>query len=432
MNVDDILFEVIDMDCHLIGPMAHMKKREVDDLETATKLKSNGDLLYNMNRLEKMGKDSLPQWLGEVVHMSLFHPDRRRTMAAGIVALEALADVASDMATYHNITQSASFPMPKDLGFPEGLSMEEYFELLADHCKKNGVDLSNLGSGQPQDQQGQPQQGQGQGQEGEGEPQQGQSGGSGSGEAKEGNIARNAYNDLMQRLGMKGKAGQDHSAWGEIPVSAQEQAQHVMSEALSKSRGTLPAGLERLLKMLEEPAQVRWFERLRKMAGNRMASNKREWTYQKSSRRFGDEYPGVRRHRKGQIWGYLDTSGSMDDIEIGIALNEISAIAKAYSVPFNLIMADADVAGIEKITGKINAEKFKVKGGGGTSSVPVFKYLEKVKSVDLFIGFTDCFNEWPSKPPRFPCIWVTSTADKAHHPPFGETLVIERREKHRR
>jgi len=431
MNLDDILFEVIDMDSHFIGPMAHIKKDEVSVLPTATKLRGDGKLLYNTELLDKMGKDAVPQWLGEIVHMSLLHCDRRRSLAAGIIALEAIADLAADLATYQNITQSDKFPQPKDLKLPDGLSMEEYFELAADYIKEQGISLDGLG--QSQQGQGQGQQGSGQGDqdgEGKGSGQQDQEEEGGTGD---GGIAKNAYQDLMQRMGMKGKHPQDHGSWSHIPVSQQEQLQHVMKEALSMSRGTLPAGLARLLALMEQPAQVKWYEKLRKIVGNSLSTTKRLWTYMKSSRRYGDDYPGTVKERKGQLWGYLDTSGSMDDVEIGIALNEVSAMARAYSMPFNLIMADADIAGVERITGPIKLDKFKVKGGGGTSSRPVFEFLEKgKKKVDLFIGFTDCWNEWPEKPPKFKCVWVTSNADEKHHPPFGETIVIERREKHRR
>jgi len=457
MELDDIIFSIIQSDNHLIGPVAHMGKDEAPDMPVPTQL--DGDKIrYNMNLLDKMGADAPPQFLGEVVHMSLLHPERRRTMSGGMQALEAIADLAADLATFHNITQSKGFIRPEDLGFPEGLSMEEYFELLSEHCKKKGIDLSNLqqpqqgqgkgqGQGKSQDSDSTPTgmgEGEGEGEEQEGDgpesEQEGQGQGSGKGkqdpnkQSKDGGGGQppNPADTLMQRLGLGGKNKQSHQKWDTIPVISQQLAQHVFQEAL-KSRGDLPLGMQRLLQMMSEPPQVKWYERLRKMVGNLIASVKREYSYKKLSRRFGYGFPGVKKLPKAQIWEYLDTSGSMDETEIAIALNEVAAIAKAHGVPIWLIMADADIASIERITGKLSVEKMQVKGGGGTDSRPVFKYLEKEKKrVDLFVGFTDCWNVWPDKKPKYPVIWVTTNKDKSQHCPFGETIVIERRERHRR
>jgi predicted metal-dependent peptidase len=344
--------------------------------------------------------------------------------------LEAVFDIAADLATYHNITDSKTFARPQDLGFPEGLAAEEYMGLLMEKLKKEGIDLNKAIQGQPQQQKGQ----KGNGQKGPQDPNQQPQDGEGDGEGDQqgqgqpqdggGSDAMDRQNNLMKALGLGNKQGQDHSQWHEVPLQDQEESKRVMLDALTKARGDLPAGLKRLLKHLTGPTQVPWYERLRKLVGNTLAGVKKRYTMKRPSRRFGWPFPGQVRNKRGNLYAYLDTSGSMDDTEIAIAVHEMHGIAKALGTQFYLIQADADISAVDRIISRDDIQKLKIKGGGGTSSIPVFKYLED-KKCDMLVAFTDLYTVFPNEKPQYPVIWVTT--NKTDKVPFGETIIIKRK-----
>jgi predicted metal-dependent peptidase len=225
-------------------------------------------------------------------------------------------------------------------------------------------------------------------------------------------------------MGIKGKQSQDHSQWNEVPISAQHSYRYVLQQALQRARGELPLGLKRLLKLLQGDAQIKWYERLRKMAGNKLAAQGKRYTYKKQSRRHGWGFPGTTRLKRGILAVYLDTSGSMDDTDIAIAVRELKGIADAYGAPFELICADAEVQKVQKIAGKFSVDRIEIAGGGGTDSKPVFKYLEK-KNVDLMVGITDGWNVYPAVAPKYQVIWVCQTEVSF---PWGEVLRVKREE----
>ena len=62
-------------------------------------------------------------------------------------------------------------------------------------------------------------------------------------------------------------------------------------------------------------------------------------------------------------------------------------------------------------------------GGGGTSSVPVFGWIEQSNlSPACLVFFTDMYPTTPPVPPDYPVLWAATTNLIA---PFGETLPLE-------
>lgn len=427
MDIQGIFFSIIKGDSHLISPLASVDKKSDESVPAATRLE--GDIIrYNPAKLDEMGEDGVPQIMGDIVHLSLLHMERRKATIAGIKELEPVFDIAADLATYHNITDSKKFINPKDMGLKEGLSAEEYFTLVMDKVDEKKIDLNQMMQELQGQGQGQPQQGQGQGepQDGEGE---GEGGGDGESQAKaqNGKKSMSAYDKLLEKLGVKGKHSQDHSQWNQMSMPAQHNAKAVLADALNKSRGNLPAGLKRLLKHLVDEPQVRWTDRLRNLVGNKVAATKKKYTMMRPSRRFGVPHPGQKRIRRGLIAAHIDTSGSMSEVDIAIGLVELKGIADAYGAPFQLMIGDCKIESVERITGKMDIDKVQIKGGGGTSHVPVFKWLEEqALPVDLLICITDLYTEFPSQEPEFPVIWVTATKDAK--PPFGEVLLVEQKD----
>jgi predicted metal-dependent peptidase len=334
--------------------------------------------------MDDMGEDGTYQILLEVTHQALCHPQRRGAITCGMNTLEPVFDIAATMAVTGCIANDReAFVRPKDMQFPEGLSAEEYFNLLLDKLNKDGKNLDDI-----------------------------------TGDA---DSPSDAYAKMLKEMGIEGKTPQDHSRWSTVSVADQQAFKQILLSTLQRQRGTLPMGMQRLLDMLKSPPQVRWQDRLRRVVGNKITAQRKKWTYKKLSRRFGDGHPGTKRMKRGDIAVDIDTSGSMTEADVSLAVNEIKGIADAFGATFILTCGDTEVQKIHCITGKQDLKNVKIHGGGGTSHVQKFEFLSK-RHVDLAIFFTDLCTEFPPKAPKFQVIWVTHTDIE---PPFGETFRIK-------
>lgn len=429
--LDSILYEMTHHDDHMIGPYAKTDKVPVKGMKAPTRLAAS-TVQFDEEKLGAMGLDAVTQLMGEITHLAMLHPDRRKALTGGLKSLEPVADIAANLATFHNLanekrTMSKKFPMPGDFGFAEGLSIEEYFGLLYEKATQQGIDLESLQ--QPQPGQGQPNTmpGQGQPQPGQGQPQPGNSPGSGGGGGSQ--DPPTPEEQLMQALGVdpNKKFGQDHSQWGNVPSGAQEQIKEAMIEYFNRFRGTLPMGAQRLLKLLEEEKDDRrWQSILRNLVGKHFSSTKWQSTMKKPSRRWGIGYPGKKRIKRGDIIIALDTSGSMDDYNISMALHHAATVAKNHGAPVEVWAVDVDIHTKKKIKRPKDVAMIDIKGGGGTSSIQVFDEIAKRKRpLDLLIYLTDLYIDFPDKAPKgYEVIWgIINNPDG--HPPFGKEFHIK-------
>jgi len=75
----------------------------------------------------------------------------------------------------------------------------------------------------------------------------------------------------------------------------------------------------------------------------------------------------------------------------------------------------------------IDSTPDKIKGGGGTSFVPLFEQT-RTHPPRLLVVFTDTFGEMPGIAPGFPVIWAVYQPAGARGPlpavPFGETIAV--------
>ncbi len=409
------------------GPYAQMKRRLVKRMDVAAKLV--GDTIdWNFEHLSKMGiGDSVVQMMGLVVHQALMHMDRRRLITGGLPQYQAAADLAAELATWHKLDHksqpiSDKFPKPEDFGLPPELSMEQYFKLLVQKAEDNGIDLGNVGDPSPQPGQ-QPPGGGGQGQDQgeEGEEQEGQGPGQGG---------QTPSQNLAKALGsQKDYHKQDHGGWNQVPSVQQEAMAAQVPDKIEqwmKSQGTEPAGLKRLVEEIRNLKRERWYDKLRRLVGTRMASREYRYTIKRPSRRHGVPHAGRIRIRKGALAVAIDTSGSIAHTELEVFLSKLYGIAKAYEAPFEVIVCDADVHSVKKIVRPMDAKSVDLRGGGGTSSIPVFKHLETHK-VDMLVYLTDLYIDFPEEPPRYKVIWgVINRKEESFEPaPFGETYHLD-------
>jgi predicted metal-dependent peptidase len=422
--IGHLTFQIAHSDSYLMGPMAQLNaaRRYSERMDVAARLVS-GRIEYNPELLQKMGvNDACVQIKGMVVHEALMHMDRKRQVTGGLSQYDSVADLAAELATWHKLEHGRwkvgeKFPHPKDFNLPDNLSMEEYFKLLMQQVDKKGVDLNEIQQQSQQQQQGQGQ-GQGQGQDGDQEQQQG--GGQGDQDSPE--------QQLAKALGSnKEYHKQDHSQWHQIQRVEQEAMAAQVPDKLEswmRSRGIEPEGLKRLVEEIRQSKKEKWYNKLKELVGTRMATNKWRYSVKKPSRRHGVPNAGRTKVRKGILAVAVDTSGSIGNTELGIFISKLKQIAVAYEAPFEVIICDAAVHVVKMIKNRKDVESVDLKGGGGTSSLPVFNHLEK-KYVDMLVYLTDLEIDFPEHPPRYKVLWGVINNPKIGPAPFGETHHLE-------
>jgi hypothetical protein len=427
-------YQLAHSDSYMMGPLAQLKKVNREKLDVAARLTS-GHIEYNFNLLQDMGtNDATVQIKGLVFNQALLHMERKKMLTGGLQQYEPFADLASELSVWHKLEHdrwkvSDNFPKPSHFGLQEGLSMEEYFKLLVDQAKKKGVDPNQLqpdqgqGGGQSQggggggqdDEEGDEQQGQGQGEEDEQDQKEGQ----GSGPSGAQNLAKALGSNQQYHK-------QDNSQWHQISKVQQEAAQATLPDKLEqwmKQRGTEPSGLKRLIEEIRKTTKEKWYDRLKYLVGNRLTTNKYRYSIKRPSRRLGIPNAGRIHIRKGILAAAIDTSGSVSQTELEIYLSKLHQMARAYEMPFEVIICDADIHVTKMIKNKKDVDTLDLRGGGGTSSKPVFEYLEG-KRVDLLVYLTDLEIDFPEEP-RYKVIWGVINKHRHNDPelvaPFGET-----------
>ena len=192
----------------------------------------------------------------------------------------------------------------------------------------------------------------------------------------------------------------------------------------SNTTGGLPDGMDREVENILEP-EVNWRHALWKYVGRTPAD------FDDLDRRF--LYRGL--YLEGlmtealEVSVCVDTSGSVSRDLIDQFVAEINGILKSYPhVKCDFFFCDCQLSGPFKISS--SEEIPMLKGGGGTSFVPFFKYLEKnnenhMGSHKVSIYLTDGYEEFPKFVPKDPVMWLVSADGKETSAfPFGEVIRI--------
>lgn len=448
--LDLIMYDFAHNDDYLTGTFGHANKKAAKRLEVPTRLRGDS-IEYNPDLLKDMGKNKGIQFAGELIHLALSHPDRLKAIVGTADHLRPLADIAFMLATYHTLQHDnrpvdekifmkpSAIKSPNGKPLPDFLSAEEYFALLLQKIEKEGLEIpepqprnSLQGQGQgsasqsdeDNDKEGEGN-GQGQEQQGQGKPQQGQ------GEEKQ--DQQDQQPSLMQQmaksLGFKGSVqDQDTSSWGNIPKTLQESMKLQFKQELQKSRGTLPAGLQRILEQLEVEEQEDWKRIIDRMSGSKFAIRRFRGDSKRASRRYGIGFLGRKRLKRGALVYVVDSSGSMADHEMAVCVANGKHLAARYGAPFLALVCDASVHVVKMISRSVDMEELEMIGGGGTSSLPVFDYLTENKiQTDLLVYMTDLYIDFPEeKPPNVrDVVWAVINNDNANEVPFGEIVHVD-------
>jgi predicted metal-dependent peptidase len=316
----------------------------------------------------------------EVLHNALAHHTRRDWREPR------RWNVACDLAV-NPLLLDAGFVLPagrllpgegryRDL--PQGKSAEEYYRLLPEEGDGNG-------EGQSQDE------------EGHGRQDPGGCGGVQS-----------------PGDGSPAEARQSQAEW-EVAVA---QAQQV-----ARQRGALPAGLARLVEEMLQP-KVDWRNVLRQFLSSH-ARNDYSWS--PPNRRFihqGLYLPGLRSEELGEVVLAVDTSGSIGQRELARFAAEVQAILEAFDCTLTVLYHDTDVQKVQYWRSGDGPIRLEPAGGGGTSHVCVFDWIEREGAqASCIVCLTDLYTEFPAVAPCLPVLWAV-VGDNATLPPFGSRVTV--------
>jgi predicted metal-dependent peptidase len=194
----------------------------------------------------------------------------------------------------------------------------------------------------------------------------------------------------------------------------------------AKNQGRLPAGLERLIEDLLYP-KLGWRQLLWQYTA-RVRGVRQDWRRpSKKWLQLGAYYPS-KRDRRLEAAVAIDTSGSISEDELREFLSELRGILSTFrSFRVRLLACDAAVHADVTATSLEDFDRFrvKVKGGGGTSFVPVFEALEGER-IQVLVYLTDGYGTYPDRVPGYDVIWVISGEGDPKRPPFGKVIELKR------
>jgi len=200
----------------------------------------------------------------------------------------------------------------------------------------------------------------------------------------------------------------------------------VEATTYAKNIGKLPAGMERLVEELIDE-KINWKELLYRYVTNELNY---DWTYSypsKKSQATGIYLPSLKKENIDIIVS-IDTSGSISKEELSSFICEIINLGKSFNnLKITLIVCDCEIKDTFELTnGNIEkAQELLIKGGGGTSHIPVYNWIEEnMPNAKLLINFTDGFSVFPDEE-TIKTIWIlTEKSCEEDKIPFGNVIKM--------
>lgn len=192
----------------------------------------------------------------------------------------------------------------------------------------------------------------------------------------------------------------------------------------ARERGKLAAGLERLVQETLKP-KVDWREVLREFVTRHARNDYRWFPPNRRHIHAGLYLPGMRSEELGDLIVAVDTSGSINARLLAAFGAEIQAIVEQFDAKVTILYCDARIQGVEEYTSQDGQLKLKMKGGGGTSHVPVFEWVDKNGGDSpCVVCLTDLYTEFPDKAPTLPVLWCVY-GNARPSAPFGQIVEVE-------
>lgn len=227
-------------------------------------------------------------------------------------------------------------------------------------------------------------------------------------------------------FGLNGDILQGDASVGNDNVIAEVKQRLAQAVHAAKMRGTLPAGVERLVEGVLNPPRD-W----RRELADLVEAFPADFTFNPPDRRFHDAdfvLPSLNGEQV-EFAVAFDTSGSISAEELREYLSEVAGMLRQFDrIKLRVLTCDAAVhEDVEFDEQDLDAfvERVRFRGGGGTDFRPVFERLEETEGPKALVFFTDGYGTFPSEAPSYPVLWVlTPNSIEPEDVPFGRAIKM--------
>ena len=210
----------------------------------------------------------------------------------------------------------------------------------------------------------------------------------------------------------------------------QEVKQAIINASSTAEAGSLPAGVERLIRQATDPVMP-WRELIQT---NLTSAIRTDYSWMRPSRRgwhMDAIMPGMTPGEEIDVVVAIDMSGSISNHQAQAFLGEIGGMMDAFDgYKVHVFCFDTEVYNPQDFNSENmdGIDTYEPMGGGGTDFDAIFEYLKKVGNVPKrLICFTDGYpcGSW-GDPDYCDTTWVIH-GDKNPNPPFGTYAIYDER-----
>jgi predicted metal-dependent peptidase len=226
----------------------------------------------------------------------------------------------------------------------------------------------------------------------------------------------------------EGKSKRPKMTPEEREQARQEMKQAIISAAQSAEPGTLPKGVERLIKQTTNPVMP-WRELIQT---NLTSAIRTDYSWMRPSRRgwhIDAVMPGMTPGEEIDVDIAIDMSGSISNEQGQAFLAEVAGMMDAFDgYRLHVFCFDTEIYNPKHFTSENmdTVDEYEVQGGGGTDFDCVFDYLKAVGRVpNRLIVFTDGYpcGSWGDSD-YCDTTWIIH-GDKDPNPPFGTFAIYD-------
>lgn len=254
------------------------------------------------------------------------------------------------------------------------------------------------------------------------------------------NVKKVSIDDLLDQMiddhldgegdneGKEGKSKRPKISEAEREQMRQEMKQAIINAAQSCEAGSIPKGVERLIKQMTDPVMP-WRELIQI---NLTSAIRTDFSWMRPSRRswhMDAILPGMTPGEEIDVVVAIDMSGSISDKQAQNFLGEIAGMMNAFDgFKVHVFCFDTKVYNPQDFTSENmdTIDNYEPQGGGGTDFDCIFKYLkDSAIEPKRLIVFTDGypFGSW-GDPDFCDVVWIIH-GDPDPHPPFGTFAIYD-------
>jgi predicted metal-dependent peptidase len=225
-----------------------------------------------------------------------------------------------------------------------------------------------------------------------------------------------------------GKSKRPKMSPEEREQARQEMKQAIIAAAQSAEAGTIPKGVERLIKDVTSPVMP-WRELIQT---NLTSAIRTDYSWMRPSRRgwhMDAVMPGMTPGEEIDVVVAIDMSGSISDRQAKAFLGEIAGMMDAFDgYKVHVFCFDTEIYNSQDFNSENmeTIDEYEPQGGGGTDFDAIFEYLKEIGNVPKrLIVFTDGYpcGSWGDEN-YCDTTWIIH-GDKDPNPPFGTFAIYD-------